>query len=146
MQGNRRRDTKPELMLRKALREAGIRGYRLDWKKAPGRPDIAFPGKKVAVFVHGCFWHRCPRCGLSAPRSNQEYWTAKFARNVARDERHRYDLGEGGWTVLTFYECQLREDLDACVREVAECLRPSEISEEGQDSCHKTGKSCTNDI
>ena len=122
MQGNRSRDTKPELVLRKALREAGLTGYRLDWKKAPGRPDIAYPGKKLAVFVHGCFWHRCEQCNLPTPKSNTDYWTAKFARNVARDKRHRYDLAEGGWTVLTFFECEIKADTASCVQQVADLL------------------------
>ncbi|MFV2062505.1 MAG: very short patch repair endonuclease, partial [Chloroflexota bacterium] len=62
MKANRARDTKPELELRSALREAGYPGYRLNWKRAPGRPDISYPGRHVAIFVHGCYWHHCPRC------------------------------------------------------------------------------------
>lgn len=62
MSAVRGKDTKPELALRKALKDVGIQGYRLHWKRAPGRPDIAYPGSKVAIFVHGCFWHRCPYC------------------------------------------------------------------------------------
>ena len=57
MKANKSKDTKPEMILRKALREAGFPGYRLHWKKAPGHPDIAYPGRKVAIFVNGCFWH-----------------------------------------------------------------------------------------
>ena len=67
MRANRARNTGPELRLRKALREAGLGGYRLNWKKAPGRPDIAYPGRKVAIFVHGCYWHHCPRCYPNLP-------------------------------------------------------------------------------
>lgn len=77
MRSNKRRDTSPELMMRKALREAGMSGYRLQWK-VPGRPDIAYPGRKVAVFVNGCFWHRCPVCDLPFPKSNVDFWRAKF--------------------------------------------------------------------
>ena len=65
MQGNKRRDTKPEIKVRQMLRAMGFTGYRCDWKKAPGRPDVAFVGRKKAIFVMGCFWHRCPACNLS---------------------------------------------------------------------------------
>ena len=60
MQANKSKNTKPELLVRHALRDAGLPGYRLHWKKAPGKPDVCYPGRKVAVFVHGCYWHRCP--------------------------------------------------------------------------------------
>ncbi len=80
MQGNKRRDTKPELLVRQRLRAAGLTGYRLDWAKAPGRPDIAFPGRKIAIFVNGCYWHRCPHCNPSMPSKNVEFWEAKFRR------------------------------------------------------------------
>ena len=87
MRANKRKDTKPELLVRQRLREAGLTGYRLQWK-VPGRPDIAWPGKKVALFVNGCFWHRCPHCQLPTPKSNVEYWVVKFERNKERDERN----------------------------------------------------------
>ena len=86
MQGNKRANTKPELLVRQRLREAGLTGYRLQWKKAPGRPDIAFPGRKIAIFVNGCFWHRCPHCNPSMPKRNTDFWIAKFKRNVERDQ------------------------------------------------------------
>ncbi len=88
MQANKSKNTKPELKVRAALRAAGLPGYRLHWKAAPGKPDICYPGRKVAIFVNGCFWHRCPYCALSTPKTNVEFWTAKFERNRARD-RHR---------------------------------------------------------
>ena len=86
MQGNKRANTKPELLVRERLRAAGLSGYRLHWK-VPGHPDVAWPGKKVALFINGCFWHRCPRCKPRMPKSNVEYWVVKFQRNVERDER-----------------------------------------------------------
>ena len=89
MRANRARDTGPELRLRRALREAGLGGYRLNWKKAPGRPDIAYPGRKVAIFVHGCYWHHCPRCYPNLPKSNPEFWARKFELNRERDARKR---------------------------------------------------------
>lgn len=110
MQGNKRKDTKPELKVRALLREMGYPGYRLQWKKAPGHPDIAYPGRKVAIFVNGCFWHRCPHCNPSVPKTNTEFWEAKFARNVERDKRTTEALEADGWTVIIIWECQLKKD------------------------------------
>lgn len=109
MQGNRSKNTKPELLVRRHLREVGLTGYRLQWKGAAGRPDIAFPGRKVAIFVHGCFWHRCPYCNPSRPRSNAEFWNAKFRRNQERDARDAQALVEAGWTVIVVWECRLKK-------------------------------------
>lgn len=108
MQGNKRKDTKPELLVRERLRAAGLGGYRLQWK-APGRPDIAWPGKKVCIFVNGCFWHRCPHCNPSTPKKNVAYWTAKFDRNVERDRRNVEALQADGWRVHTIWECELKK-------------------------------------
>ncbi len=123
MQGNKRADTKPELIVRQRLRAAGLTGYRLQWKKAPGRPDIAFPGRKVAIFVNGCFWHRCPHCRPSTPKRNTEFWEAKFRRNVERDARALAELAEQGWTAITIWECELKRDrvdetMERVIREV----------------------------
>src|SRR5688572_24128204 len=85
MSANKPKDTKPEILFRKALWRHGIRGYRLHWNKVPGRPDIAFPQKKLAIFIHGCFWHRCPCCNLSLPKSNTDFWKTKFEANKLRD-------------------------------------------------------------
>lgn len=123
MQGNKRRDTSPELKVRAMLRELGYPGYRLDWKKAPGHPDIAFPGRKVAIFVHGCFWHRCPVCQPSAPKSNTDYWEAKFERNRARDVRTHAQLEEMGWKSIVIWEHQLKKkNLDETKEWLAKAL------------------------
>ena len=106
----RGKDTKPELVLRRALRKVGASGYRLHWKKASGRPDIAFPGKKLAVFVHGCYWHRCPHCGPSMPKSHTDFWKKKFERNQERDARKIRELEDAGWNVIVVWECQLKKD------------------------------------
>lgn len=108
MVGNKRANTKPELLVRQKLREAGLTGYRLQWK-VPGRPDVAWPGKKVALFVNGCFWHRCPHCNLGLPKSNVEYWTIKFQKNVERDRKNMDLLESMGWTVFVVWECQLKK-------------------------------------
>lgn len=115
MKANKAKDTKPEIQLRKALWAAGLRGYRLNWKKVPGRPDIAFPGRKIAIFVNGCFWHRCPICDLPLPKSNVEFWTNKFTRNVERDQLKRERLEALGWQVFTIWGCQIKKELDAQV-------------------------------
>ena len=123
MKANKRRDTKPELLVRKMLRELGYPGYRLDWKKAPGRPDIAFPGRKIAIFVNGCFWHHCPQCNPTFPKRNREFWQAKIERNMARDERVQTELRELGWTVIVVWEHELKpKALDATRERLAEEL------------------------
>ena len=109
MQGNKRRDTKPEVLVRRMLREMGFPGYRCDWGKAPGRPDVAFVGRKLAIEIRGCFWHRCPTCSLSVPKKNLDYWEAKFARNVERDAQNLKELRDDGWTVHVIWECQLKK-------------------------------------
>ncbi|MDD2779437.1 MAG: very short patch repair endonuclease [Candidatus Methanomethylophilaceae archaeon] len=118
MRANRRKNTGPEITLRRALREAGLSGYRLQWK-VPGRPDIAYPGRKVAIFVNGCFWHMCPRCNLPLPRSNQDYWIPKLRRNKERDSEKREALEETGWTVITVWECEIRTEIEAVVGRIA---------------------------
>lgn len=109
MQGNKRRDTSPEIKVRAMLRRLGYPGYRLDWKKVPGHPDIAYPGRKVAIFVQGCFWHRCPVCNYGLPKSNVEYWVAKFERNVERDRRTKQQLEDMGWICIEIWEHQLKK-------------------------------------
>lgn len=108
MQANRGKNTKPELELRRLLRVAGYPGYRLHWKKAPGHPDIAYPGRKLAIFVNGCFWHRCPHCSPPMPKSNPEFWQAKFTLNRERDARNTRELEAAGWTVVTVWECRIQ--------------------------------------
>ena len=123
MQGNKAKNTGPEVLLRKQLREAGYPGYRLHWRQAPGRPDIAYPGRKLAVFVNGCFWHRCPHCQPALPKSNAEFWARKFSLNAERDERKRRELVAAGWTVVTVWECEIRSA--EALRAVLAVLRPS---------------------
>jgi DNA mismatch endonuclease (patch repair protein) len=106
----RARNTRPELALRQALRALGWTGYRLHYKKASGRPDIAFVGRRVAVFVHGCFWHGCPYCSPPRPKSHTDFWNAKLDANKARDARAVRALKAEGWRVVTCWECQLRKD------------------------------------
>jgi DNA mismatch endonuclease, patch repair protein len=101
------RDTAPELALRRELSRRGWRGYRIDRDLGlPGvrrRADIAWVGRRVAVFVDGCFWHACPRHGTT-PASNPGYWTSKLARNVERDRHTNRIAAEHGWTVVRIWE------------------------------------------
>jgi DNA mismatch endonuclease (patch repair protein) len=108
MQGNKNRNTSPELLLRKKLFSAGIRGYRLHWK-IQGNPDVAFVGKKICIFIHGCFWHRCPHCNLPIPKINTSFWLKKFERNLNRDKRNLKLLSDLGWKPIIIWECQLKK-------------------------------------
>lgn len=123
MQANRARDTGPERKLRVALRAAGMPGYRLNWRGAVGRPDIAFPGRRVAIFVHGCYWHHCPRCHPNLPKSNPEFWARKFELNRERDARKRLQLEGLGWHVHEVWECDIRDRLTLVIAEVKTSLR-----------------------
>ena len=118
MRANRARNTGPELALRLALRRAHLGGYRLNWRKTPGRPDIAYPGRRVAIFVHGCYWHHCPRCYPNLPKSNPEFWARKFELNRERDARKRTDLESTGWIVIEAWECDLRDRMDTITKAV----------------------------
>ena len=113
MVANKSTNTKPELIVRSLLRTAGFPGYRLHWRidgeggRYICRPDITFPGRKLAIFVHGCFWHRCPKCDLGLPKSNVDYWRQKFEKNIERDRKKEGSLRENGWSVHTIWECDL---------------------------------------
>ena len=123
MLANRGTATGPEKAVRRMLREAGHPGYRLHWRiddeegRYICRPDIAYPGRMVAIFVHGCFWHRCPKCALGLPKSNVEYWTEKFERNVERDRKKEIELMELGWRGCTLWECGIDENLEPALLE-----------------------------
>ncbi|MFT2009122.1 very short patch repair endonuclease [Pontibacter sp. 13R65] len=115
MRGNKSKNTKPELLFRKLLWKAGLRGYRVHWPKAPGKPDICYPSRKLAIFIHGCFWHRCPNCQPVLPKTNQLFWQNKFERNTARDVTFNTMYRDAGWTKITIWECQLYRDLSGCL-------------------------------
>ena len=117
MQRIRGKHTKPEQRLRKALWAAGIRGYRLHAKTPAGRPDLVFPGPKVAVFIDGCFWHGCP-AHYVRPRSREAFWAAKLRENVERDRRQTLALEEAGWRVLRLWEHDVAGQLPSLVEAV----------------------------
>lgn len=121
--GNRRRDSKPELLIRSALHGAGHR-FRVDLPirlpgRRPVRPDVVFTRAKVAVFVDGCFWHGCAEHGR-APRTNSTYWTAKIELNLNRDQVQTEALTRLGWVVVRIWE---HEDPDAAVADITAALR-----------------------
>ena len=118
MSANKGKNTSPELRLRKELWNQGLRGYRVQWNKAPGRPDIAFPGKKICIFVNGCFWHRCPYCNLSLPKSHTDFWKAKFEHNIIRDQKKKDGLENLGWRVMVFWECRINSDVNSCIDQI----------------------------
>jgi DNA mismatch endonuclease (patch repair protein) len=102
-------DTKPELIVRKALYKAGLR-YRLHARDLPGKPDIIFRKDRIAIFIHGCFWHQHPdpNCKKARmPKSRREFWEPKLTGNRSRDEQVKAKLLEGGWRVFEIWECQL---------------------------------------
>lgn len=105
----RARDTQAELLVRSYLHRAGLR-FKANDRSLPGSPDIVFPKYRCAVFVHGCFWHRHQGCRLAAvPATRVEFWNAKFAANVARDERANASLLALGWRTFTIWECEAHE-------------------------------------
>ena len=100
-------DTKPEILLRRALHRCGLR-YRLYSRDLPGRPDLVFPRYRAVVFVHGCFWHGhcCP--AFRWPKGNSMFWQRKIKRNIERDWQTRQNLLAQGWRVMTVWECAFR--------------------------------------
>jgi DNA mismatch endonuclease (patch repair protein) len=126
MRSNRGKDTGPELVLRRALWASGARGYRVNLSKLPGKPDIVFTRAKLAVFVHGCFWHGCERCShFTYPKANAEFWRAKIERTRERDKENEARLCAMGYTVLVVRECELKEDIERAVERLllAVCQR-----------------------
>lgn len=108
MAGIKDRNTGPELMVRRLAHKLGFR-FRLHRKDLPGSPDLVFPGHRVAVFVHGCFWHRHRDCRYAyTPKSRVVFWTEKFAQNTTRDRRAEEALRNLGWRVLVIWECETK--------------------------------------
>lgn len=124
MQGNRSRDTSPELAVRRRLHAVGLR-FRVAHRPEPGlnrTADIVFTKQRIAIFIDGCYWHACPEHRTVA-RANASYWSDKLARNVARDADTTSRLQAAGWTVLRFWE---HEDPDVVAASVATAVRTQE--------------------
>ena len=103
----RAKDTQPEIVLRKIISKAGIKGYRLNCRLL-GKPDLVFPKRKIVIFIDGCFWHKCPKC-FKNPATNKKFWLKKIDSNVKRDGFVSARLKKEGWKVLRIWEHEVRK-------------------------------------
>lgn len=122
----RGRDTRPEMFVRRALHAAGFR-YRLHRKDLPGRPDVVLPRHRLAIFVHGCFWHGHDCRRGRRPTSNTGFWDAKLARNVERDGEAQEALKAAGWTVEIIWECSLTAGVERVLARL-NGARPAQVT------------------
>ena len=148
MRSNRRRDTRPELLVRRALFATGLR-FRVDF--APGsnrrrRADIVFTRTRLAVFIDGCFWHGCPIHGTS-PKLNADYWTPKLARNIERDRDTDQELRGDGWTVARYWEHEaplsVAEEIRSLVIDLQESKTMSQPSSKSRDRAWQPSTTCS---
>jgi len=122
MSNIRSKNTSPEIRVRKMLFAQGYR-YRLHVKKLPGKPDIVLPKYKVAIFVHGCFWHLHSGCrDGTIPKTRTEYWREKLLGNKERDKKHRAKLRKLGWRVIRLWECEVEKKPDAVMEKLTTFL------------------------
>ena len=120
----RSKDTSIELMVRRYLFSKGYR-YRVNYKALPGKPDIVFTKKRIAIFIHGCYWHGhgCGSRYAHTSRSNQEYWESKISRTKQRDQEHTQMLEADGWKVVVLWECQIRNSFDIAMADTIKTLQ-----------------------
>jgi DNA mismatch endonuclease (patch repair protein) len=118
------KDTDIEMTLRKALWREGLR-YRVV-NKLPGHPDIIFPGKRIAIFCDGCFWHGCPKC-REIPIQNREFWIKKIIADEKRDRRVNEELTALGWMVLRYWGCEIHRELSRIVNDIKNRVKKNEI-------------------
>jgi len=118
----RSKDTKPELVFRKALFNKGFR-YRMHVKDLPGKPDIVLPKYKTVIFVHGCFWHYHENCSEGRiPDTNSKFWRDKLIKNVERDKKNQKGLEQKGWNVIVVWECEIEKKLKETLENVEKQL------------------------
>ena len=117
------KNTKPEMLLRKALHRMGFR-YRLHDKRLPGTPDIVFPKYKAVIFVHGCFWHRHDCKQTTTPSTRKNFWDAKFKANMERDNKIAMRLEDAGWRTMIVWECELKsiQKIELSTRKIKDFL------------------------
>ena len=124
----RSENTGPEIAVRKIVHRLGYR-FRLHVRTLPGRPDLVFPVRRKVIFVHGCFWHRHPRCRYAtSPKTHEEFWRTKFISNVARDRNARRELKRMDWAVLTVWQCELKRT-DKLTKRLDDFLSESDFIE-----------------
>jgi DNA mismatch endonuclease Vsr len=111
-----------EVRFRLALVRAGISGWKMHNRALPGNPDFVFLKERIAVFVDGCFWHGCSRCG-HIPKTNSPFWRAKIQRNIERDRANIRKLGDSDFRVVRIWEHELRRDLAGCVVRIADLIK-----------------------
>ena len=125
------KNTKPEIILRKALFAKGFR-YRINYKKLPGKPDIVFPKYKIVIFVHGCFWHGHDIGCIDShiPKTNTDYWVKKIAKNKERDKNNAIQILSMGWKILTVWDCEIqqRDNLKLLIEKIANTILESVAS------------------
>ena len=119
----RSKDTSIELMVRHRLFAMGYR-YRVNYKQLPGKPDIVFTKKKVAIFIHGCYWHghNCGSRYAHFSKSNQGYWGPKIQRTQQRDQEHIKELESLGWKVIVLWECQIKSNIEKAIQILCDVL------------------------
>jgi len=117
------KDTSIELMVRRYLFALGYR-YRVNYKSLPGKPDIVFTKKKIAIFIHGCYWHGhdCGSRYAHTSKSNQAYWGPKIQRNQQRDQKHIAQLEANGWKVIVLWECQIKNHFDQTIADLVNTI------------------------
>ena len=123
------KNTKPEILLRRILSTNRIKGYRLNYKLA-GKPDITFTKYKIAIFIDGCFWHKCPKCYIK-PKNNKTFWKKKINGNVKRDKKVNRLLKKEGWNVLRFWEHLLRKTPNSSYKRVIRVLEKRGYKHDG---------------
>lgn len=117
------KNTKPEVLLRSLLHQAGFR-FRIHAYNLPGKPDIVMPRYNTVIFVNGCFWHRHKNCKYAYnPKSRQNFWQEKFARTIQRDQEKTDKLIKDGWQVRTVWECELKKDPEAVINDLISELK-----------------------
>ena len=116
----RAKNTGPEIKLRKLLFARGIRGYRIHFD-LPGKPDIVFTRKKIALFIDGCFWHKCPVC-FQEPETRKEFWIKKIRSNIERDKKVNEQLSNDGWTVIRIWEHEIKKEPEKVVEKIIALL------------------------
>ena len=115
------KNTKPEIIVRKYLFGKGLR-YRINYN-IPGTPDVVFPGKKIAIFIHGCFWHLHGCKYSTIPKTNTDFWKNKLTKNNTRDKLIKNKLTADGWNVYIIWECELKKDRENCLKKLLEHIK-----------------------